>query len=752
MEITTNSDAALVSLFFSFALADDELHPKEMEVITQACNELNIAPDVVSNVLLDYESPDAEFVSSCKRAMSTITDETLQNKAIVTLCDIAAADDIFNEKEKIFLSLAHQYWHVEVASNLDVFHWDDRQREIIEAPPTARLEVHAGPGMGKTAVACARVSKLIEFNVEPTNIWLLSFTRTAVQEIRDRIELFAENSQSVLGVKVGTIDSRAWRIRCGFSEGEVERLFGSYDASIQNVIDLINDNPREISEFLETLEHVIIDEAQDITGVRARLIATMLRLLPETCGVTIFVDPAQAIYGFTTDGENVREEDRVNLFDLLKKDAGDSFIQRELVKIHRTDVPNLIELMEDLRLDIYVNENINFETFNRRREIILEKANERLDHFDASELENLQNALVLFRRRSEVLIASSFASSEGIPHRIRMSGFPHIIIPWLGQLLSNFTEKTIDKDEFIDRWKKQGYFLLTAGADGERAWNLLIALGRKDGEVYISEIRKRLARTPPDINAMVPDFGISGPIIGTIHASKGREADEVVLRLPQVNQERVSGTMLDEESRVLFVGASRAKSKLYVGNGFIRAQFAPSLENGRCFMRTKTTKLPAAQVEIGRQHDIDSFSFVSKKYHTQGNVIQIQRQLATLAEQVPVELEAHIDFDNNFAYQIWTSADDEGSGKPIGYFNDSLNQDLFNVLRRITKTAGLYRPPSYLRHFYLMGVSTFAASENDPRLTELHEPFSSTGIWLVPVVIGFPKIVFVHRRRRRRQQ
>ena len=69
---------------------------------------------------------------------------------------------IFNEKEQIFLALAFEQWHVEVASSLDEFEWDDQQREIVEAPETARLEVFAGPGMGKTAVACARVSKLIE--------------------------------------------------------------------------------------------------------------------------------------------------------------------------------------------------------------------------------------------------------------------------------------------------------------------------------------------------------------------------------------------------------------------------------------------------------------------------------------------------------------------------------------------------------------------------------------------------------------
>ena len=292
----------------------------------------------------------------------------------------------------------------------------------------------------------------------------------------------------------------------------------------------------------------------------------------------------------------------------------------ELRTIHRTNVPNLIELIEELRLDIYVNEDVDVEAFNRRREIILEKSSERLDQFDTKELKDFQKALVLFRRRSEVLMASSFANSEGIQHRIRMSGLPQTIIPWLGQLFSNVSETTITKTEFIKLWDKQGNFLLTEGVDCDEAWNLLFALGQKNGAVHVSEVRKKLSRTPPDIKAAIPDLGMSGPIIGTIHASKGREADEVVLRLPEVKTNQSSSMSLDEESRVMFVGASRAKSKLYVGNGFVRAQFAPSLESGRCFMRNKKSNRPAVQVEIGRQDDLDAFSFVSKKYHTQSNV------------------------------------------------------------------------------------------------------------------------------------
>jgi superfamily I DNA/RNA helicase len=40
--------------------------------------------------------------------------------------------------------------------------WDKSQREVIDTPPEDRLLVGAGPGTGKTAVACARVSQLID--------------------------------------------------------------------------------------------------------------------------------------------------------------------------------------------------------------------------------------------------------------------------------------------------------------------------------------------------------------------------------------------------------------------------------------------------------------------------------------------------------------------------------------------------------------------------------------------------------------
>ena len=46
---------------------------------------------------------------------------------------------------------------------------DAKQQSVITTAPDARLLVGAGPGTGKTAVACARIAKLIDTDgVEPT--------------------------------------------------------------------------------------------------------------------------------------------------------------------------------------------------------------------------------------------------------------------------------------------------------------------------------------------------------------------------------------------------------------------------------------------------------------------------------------------------------------------------------------------------------------------------------------------------------
>ena len=156
--------------------------------------------------------------------------------------------------------------------------WADEQLNVIKSDPDERIIVEAGPGTGKTAVACARVAYLIDKkDVSPSKIWLFSFTRTAVKEIRDRIQNYVADEDSAVSVKITTLDSQIWYLRQGFDEQDIKQLIKSYEANIQRIIDLLKNDDDDLLNFLEEIEHVIIDEAQDFVGIRSELLSNLIK-------------------------------------------------------------------------------------------------------------------------------------------------------------------------------------------------------------------------------------------------------------------------------------------------------------------------------------------------------------------------------------------------------------------------------------------------------------------------------------------
>src|SRR5262249_27206599 len=178
--------------------------------------------------------------------------------------------------------------------------WDLEQLEVILEAPTSWQLVIAGPGAGKSAVACQRVAYLVDESVPPSRILLVSFTRTAVTELRDRIVAYAVAGASARTVRISTIDSHAWSLRSGFNDEPLPRFLGddSYDLNIERTVELFKSRNPDLLDFMGRFEHLIIDEAQDVVDLRAELALLMLSSLSPTCGVTILADPAQAIYGF----------------------------------------------------------------------------------------------------------------------------------------------------------------------------------------------------------------------------------------------------------------------------------------------------------------------------------------------------------------------------------------------------------------------------------------------------------------------
>ncbi len=603
--------------------------------------------------------------------------------------------------------------------------WDESQIFVIECDPDARITVQAGPGTGKTAVACARVAWLVDHeNIAPNSIWLISFTRTAVSEIRNRIRDYLSNSDDVYSIKIATIDSHAWSIHSGFDNEA--RLIGKYEENIEGLINLIKVN-EGVGEYLEeSVGHLIVDEAQDIVGIRADLILEIINRLSKTCGVTVFSDDAQAIYGFAMDEENINPDYRLTLSEKLKSQ---NFDELELDTVHRTKSPSLKKIFCDLRKKVLQpRSDINNSLYDIKKEVE-NIADERIANIDKAQLEELNDCFILFRRRAEVLQQSSFFEDK--PHRIRMSGMPICIHPWVGACLSEHTHTEVTRTTFNKLWQENVNNCLTV-LNEEAAWKqMLLIAGTSETSVSITRLRQRLGSGAPPAQFCSNEIGMLGPIIGTIHASKGREANRVYLMLPLNN---IGNADEDEETRVVFVGATRSREKLLVGYGY--RQYADSVDGtGRVYSLKTSGRQPRAQLEIGIEGDIKPSGIAGNYFSSVEDIQKMQNRLLNMAGKISLA-QAYSDHGNHHVYRIVESA----TGIEVAVLSEQVNNDLFSIGNKITDTirdGRRRRPPEKLDHLRIFGIRTLVLPPDSIDCNGLRYPWSKSGIMLAPVILGY---------------
>ncbi len=609
--------------------------------------------------------------------------------------------------------------------------WDNSQRKVIDAPPEARLLVSAGPGTGKTAVACARVAQLIaKHDVEPSAVWLISFTRTAIREVRDRIAGYLDDPEDAHVVNLATLDSSAWRIHVGF---DPNARFPSYAENIATVLDLVRSD-EDVAEYLTNLRHLLVDEAQDIVGTRSDLVVEMIRKLEPDAGVTVFADDAQAIYGFADDQEVRTEGDNEPpLSGAIRRGAAGSFVETELSSIHRTRSHKLRKLFSSSRQRL-LDENVPpDDRLAAIREDVRKLAHGQTPRAGNAGFPDADGDLVLYRRRCDVLMASSFLSQARIPHRLRMSGLPERLAPWIAAALSEFTSPRLGRSTFMDLWSTRVEGTPLAACTPTTAWQQLFRIaGSPPNLVDMNRLRQSLGGGRPPADLCIPDLGTSGPVIGTIHASKGREADRGHLMLPLNVRDDADGA---EEARVVFVGATRGRSKLFVGSGY--RPFARWTRSGRAYRRTGGSQ-PRAQVEIGRDGDLAAEGVAGRKFYPDADdVRRCQAAFPRLADGAG-PLIATADPESEFAYRVA----EQSPGECLAVLAKQVNDDLFEIGDAILDDGQRRRPPYRIPHLYCRGLRTIVLPPDSTDAESLHEPWSRTGILLAPVLVGYTTLYF----------
>lgn len=632
--------------------------------------------------------------------------------------------------------------------------WDIEQLEVIIDPPSSWQLVTAGPGAGKSAVACQRVAYLIDEGVPASRILLISFTRTAVTELRDRIVSYAVAGLEARRIRISTIDSHAWSLRAGFDDVALSKSVGngSYDLSIARTVELFREGNTELHEFMGTIEHLIVDEAQDIMGVRADLIVEVLRSLGSTCGVTILADPAQAIYGFTTD-EDDRATGSASLLSQLESAPPRALIRRTLNQIHRIKSADLSEVFLRARKEIELADNPAGHV-ERVQDTIRKTCGKDIG---VSSYENIaeflapvrdDSMLVLYRRRADVLFASSYCSRAGIEHRVRMSETPVVVRPWIGWLFGGLTASFLEKAEFESLWQQKSA-LASAPFAAEKfddCWGIVhrLAAGRWPETVDLEQLRRIVARPRPPVELCLPDVGYYGPILGTIHASKGREADTVVLVMPPTHERSEGGDNADdvaeifEEGRVYYVGATRARRMLIAANG--PGSPVGRLDSNRVFRNGRSGMV---QLEIGRDGDVDRLAHLAWS-----NSADVQMALAR-SIGATANVHARTVPEQDYVWRLvldQKGADGITRQLEVGQLSQSFDYDIKRLWSRVD-SEGKLRPPMTIPYLYLVGATTVGIAE-DQRWAVKH-PFNQSGMALAPVVKGFSPVQFVFRRQRR---
>jgi uncharacterized protein (TIGR00375 family) len=239
---------------------------------------------------------------------------------------------------------------------------NEMQMAAILAGPGPVL-VLAGPGTGKTQTLMGRVRRLLEQGVDPARILILTFTRKAARELKDRLQrlcpglpaLPRADTLHALGLDYWT--SVMGEVPVLLSEESSRRLFAAANPDLrgkelktawneqslarENGVRIPGEHTRrylddkvrfnlvdytdllefwlehlELGQCVPGYEHVLVDEVQDLSALQLGLVAA---LCPKAGrGFFAIGDPSQAIYGFRGAVRDVEQRLR-NIWPDLKR-------------------------------------------------------------------------------------------------------------------------------------------------------------------------------------------------------------------------------------------------------------------------------------------------------------------------------------------------------------------------------------------------------------------------------------------------
>ncbi|WP_406405465.1 UvrD-helicase domain-containing protein [Streptomyces sp. NBC_00879] len=618
------------------------------------------------------------------------------------------------------------------------------QKDVVDQPWDARVLVTAGAGAGKTHTLVRRLDALMgneEEALEAQEILVLSFSRAAVRELRERIAVHAKEARRV---RAQTFDSWAYTLLTSAYPDEEWSNY-SFEERIREATAAIIRGAVEASE-IGAPGHVVIDEVQDLVGDRRDMVETLLDHFQDSCGFTVVGDGAQAIYGFQVSDPDARAAETNYFFDWLRNSYADDLVELHLPANFRANSeeartalslgPTLLHLSSDATESDRSGEAVHREL----RERLLGCPNfGNLD--DSYTLDSLRDfpgtCAILCRDNRQALVLSEALFKQGVHHRMQRSLQDRPVPAWVAGLLRRTGSATLSQDRFCEILSEAE---LAPSTDSSRIWRSLRSVARAPrGLLDVSAVRRLVAdgRFPDDLAAAEP----APLVVSTVHRAKGLEFDRVIVVEPPTMAElRKQHTQVDPaaEARALYVAMTRPRDDLFR----IPAPGTLHIRRDRTIDRWYVGGwesyirfgIEAAGQDISREHPPGTDGFEQEAVSVQDYLVSSVRAGDELSLRLQHELPMAA--DQSPPYTVFHE------GTPVGVVSEGFRRALYKSLK-ISKNWDINWPVE-ISGFRVDTLESVAGSTASGARAGLGDH----GVWIIPRMSGLGR----YRRGRNPQE
>ncbi len=581
-------------------------------------------------------------------------------------------------------------------------------QKIIESSLTDKILVNAGPGTGKTHTVIERL-KYVSMNydeVDLENVLVLCFSRSAVKVIKDRLSA-AINSNEIPAkardITIVTFDSFAtWYLMQ--IDDKMNLTYLSYDERIDL---FIREYEQNIDRLNDVLEYLIVDEIQDLVGVRAKLVKSLLKNI--TCGFLLLGDECQAIYDYQITSED--DMNAAKLYQWIEENFKD-LAEYELTTNWRLSTA-LEKKLAPLRMAMMKSPfSVQHEELDKIFKTYAMKdlsASDMLYCFDKA-----QTSAILSWSNGDAYRQSQalYIGGKNSNHKILTGSRKLSIRKELALILSDFSGELVSRGAFYKLAEEAKINKDVAC----KVWEGIMT-SLKSGEPYFNlQALRRVLVSERGVDEELVSSIDSNVIISTIHKSKGREFDNVILNTD-------GNTSNANDIKVYYVALTRSKRDVIVKKQNARHYDEKTLQ-GRYLEISKHGKL--YRMELGIDGDLDPIGFISNEI---GGLSVVDRQ-KYIRDNVHVGDRIEVNKYNG-AYMIVHNS----------HIIGGLNGAALSDPHRHFYPSGKYfdfRLDKYaaFKDLYVTDIVTIVNNSIDKRIPS---PYNKSGMWLGIELCGYAK-------------